>query len=161
MEENGFVNTNNSSREEGSVESGEHENKDDPAMGDDEEEGRAANEKAESADECTVVTMNARAGGQHDEFEEVPEEKSLTESEGAPPLQVVENGGGGGGVGVLLLPGPTLRRRRGRPLKSNGRKTSSIRAAPITPKLEEPRAVRSNRGIKRRFPGIAFVNYMY
>ena len=61
-----------------------------------------------------------------------------------------EGGRGSGGAGG----GPTLRRRRGRPLKSSER-MASIRAAPITPKLEEPRAVRVNRGIKRRFPGIA------
>lgn len=66
-------------------------------------------------------------------------EKSLTESEG---------GGQSGGTQV----GRTLRRRRGRPLNPGERKSSS-RAAPITPKLEEPRAVRVNRGMKRRFPG--------
>lgn len=70
---------------------------------------------------------------------EVPE-KGLTESESGPQT---------GGTQV----GPALRRRRGRPLKSSDRK-SNIRAAPITPKLEEPRVVRVNRGVKRRFPGI-------
>lgn len=68
-------------------------------------------------------------------------EKSVTESEGGP-----ESGGSKGG--------PSLRRRRGRPLKSSERK-SSIRGGPITPKVEEPRAVRVNRGVKRRFPGMA------
>lgn len=74
------------------------------------------------------------ADGIQNGLEEAPE-KSLTES---------ETGG--------TQAGPALRRRRGRPLKSNDRK-SNIRAAPITPKLEEPRVVRVNRGIKRRFPG--------
>jgi hypothetical protein len=68
-------------------------------------------------------------------------EKSQSESEGDP-----ESGGTQGGR--------TLRRRKGRPLKSGGQK-ASVRASPITPKLEEPRAVRVNRGMKRRFPGIA------
>lgn len=75
---------------------------------------------------------------------EVPE-KSLTESECGP-----QTGG--------TQAGPTLRRRRGRPLKSSDRK-SNIRAAPITPKLEEPRVVRVNRGVKRRFPGIALFSW--
>lgn len=69
---------------------------------------------------------------------QVPE-KSQTESESGPHI--------GGAQG-----GPALRRRRGRPLKSSDRK-SNVRAAPITPKLEEPRVVRVNRGVKRRFPG--------
>jgi len=67
-------------------------------------------------------------------------DKSLTESESGP-----QTGG--------TQAGPALRRRRGRPLKSSDRK-SNMRAAPITPKLEEPRVVRVNRGVKRRFPGI-------
>jgi hypothetical protein len=54
------------------------------------------------------------------------------------------------------LPGSTSRRRRGRPLKQSAQK-SSIQTSPITPKLEEPRAVRSNRGIKRWFPGTSLV----
>ncbi|KAG0630847.1 hypothetical protein M758_1G207500 [Ceratodon purpureus] len=61
-------------------------------------------------------------------------EKSVTESEGGG-----ETGGSKGGR--------SLRRRGGRALKA------SIRGGPITPKLEEPRAVRVNRGVKRRFPG--------
>ncbi|CAM6020248.1 unnamed protein product [Sphagnum balticum] len=63
----------------------------------------------------------------------------------------------GNQVGIFVeagdpLPGSTSRRRRGRPLKQSAQK-SSIQTSPITPKLEEPRAVRSNRGIKRWFPG--------
>ena len=74
-------------------------------------------------------------------------EKRLTDSEDGFLVETVEG-----------QPGPTLRRRRGRPLKSNGRK-ASMRVAPITPKLEEPRAVRSNRGVKRRFPGMAYSSH--
>lgn len=74
-------------------------------------------------------------------------EKRLTDSEDGFLVDTVEG-----------QPGPTLRRRRGRPLKSNGRK-ASMRVAPITPKLEEPRAVRSNRGVKRRFPGMGYSSH--
>ncbi|XP_024373546.1 uncharacterized protein [Physcomitrium patens] len=45
--------------------------------------------------------------------------------------------------------GPAVRRKRGRPSKS-GEWKANMRAAP---KVEEPRAVRMNRGVKRRFPG--------
>jgi hypothetical protein len=38
------------------------------------------------------------------------------------------------------------------PLRPNVQKMS-LPDSTITPKLEEPRAVRLNRGIKRRFPG--------
>lgn len=49
--------------------------------------------------------------------------------------------------------GPAVRRKRGRPSKS-GEWKANMRAAP---KVEEPRAVRMNRGVKRRFPGIALL----
>lgn len=108
---------------------------------DERDEGKAANSESYSGgvEGLAVERENTdSAEGTRDRVDAA--EKSVTQSECDPE---------GGGV----QGGPTLRRKRGRPLKSSERQTS-IRAGPITPKLEEPRSVRINRGVKRRYPGI-------
>nr|PNR43462.1 hypothetical protein PHYPA_015843 [Physcomitrium patens] len=107
---------------------------------DERDEGKAANSESYSGgvEGLAVERENTdSAEGTRDRVDAA--EKSVTQSECDPE---------GGGV----QGGPTLRRKRGRPLKSSERQTS-IRAGPITPKLEEPRSVRINRGVKRRYPG--------
>ncbi|CAM6010223.1 unnamed protein product [Sphagnum balticum] len=78
------------------------------------------------------------------------DEKSLIKSQSCPCTE----------SGDVASPAPIYFRRRkgcgGGPLGFDGHQASyfwASAAAPHTPQFEEPRAVRCNRGIKRRFPG--------